>query len=105
MPAAGLDRGFGLRLRGIGRRMEQTEEYVFGPFRLIPHRHELFRDGVPVALGSRPIELLWALVEAGGAMVTKQALFQRIWPRHVEADSSIWSAVKAVRRALGPDSG
>ena len=85
--------------------MEQTEEYVFGPFRLIPHRHELFRDGVAVALGSRPIELLWALVEADGAMVTKQALFQRIWPRHVEADSSIWSAVKAVRRALGPDAG
>ncbi len=83
--------------------MEQTEEYVFGPFRLIPHRHELFRDGVPVALGSRPIELLWALVEAGGAMVTKQALFERIWPRHVEADSNIWSAVKAVRRALGSD--
>ena len=82
--------------------MEQTEEYVFGPFRLIPHRHELFRDGAPVALGSRPIELLWALVEADGAMVTKQALFQRIWPRHIAADSSIWAAVKAVRRALGP---
>ena len=82
--------------------MEQTEEYVFGPFRLIPHRHELLRDGAPVVLGSRPIELLWALVEADGAMVTKQALFQRIWPRHVEADSSIWGAVKAARRALGP---
>jgi len=82
--------------------MEQTEEYVFGPFCLIPHRHELLRDGVPVALGSRPIELLWALVEADGAMVTKQALFERIWPRHIEADSSIWVAVSAVRRALGP---
>jgi predicted ATPase/DNA-binding winged helix-turn-helix (wHTH) protein len=82
--------------------MEQTEEYVFGPFRLIPHRHELLRDGVPVALGSRPIELLCALVAADGAMVTKQALFERIWPRHVEADSSIWAAVSAIRRALGP---
>jgi len=81
--------------------MECVEEYLFGPFRLSPRRHELLRDGVVVALGSRGVALLAALVEAEGAMVTKQALIERVWPRHIQADANVWVAISAVRKALG----
>ena len=81
--------------------MDETEEYVFGPFRLILRRLELLRDGVPVPLGSRNVELLGALVEANGAMVTKRALMARVWPREVHGDSTVWVAVATVRKALG----
>ncbi len=61
--------------------MECGAEYLFGPFRLSPRRHELLRDGAPVALGSRAVALLAALVEADGARVTKHALIERVrWP-------------------------
>jgi len=82
--------------------MDDTEEYRFGPYRLIPRRHELFRDGMPVALNSRSVELLSALVEASGALVTKQALLSRVWPGQIHTEGSVWVAVSAVRKALGP---
>ena len=81
--------------------MELEEEYLFGPFRLVPRRHELWRDGAPVPLGSHPIELLTALVRADGAMVTKQALLETVWPRQIVTDASIWAAIAAIRKALG----
>jgi predicted ATPase/DNA-binding winged helix-turn-helix (wHTH) protein len=81
--------------------MDDTEEYLFGPFRLILRRLELLRDGVPVPLGSRNVELLGALVEANGALVTKRALLARVWPREVHGDSTVWVAVAAVRKTLG----
>jgi len=81
--------------------MDETEEYVFGPFRLILRRLELLRDGVPVPLGSRNVELLGALVEANGALVTKRALLARVWPREIHGDSTVWVAIAAVRKALG----
>jgi predicted ATPase/DNA-binding winged helix-turn-helix (wHTH) protein len=83
--------------------MDHSDEYLFGPYRLNPRRQELSRDGMPVSLGSRSIDLLWVLVEAEGALVTKQALFDRVWPRHVNADGNVWVAVSAVRKALGLD--
>jgi predicted ATPase/DNA-binding winged helix-turn-helix (wHTH) protein len=81
--------------------MDDTEEYLFGPFRLILRRLELFRDDVPMPLGSRNVELLGALIEANGTLVTKQALLARVWPREVHGDSTVWVAIAAVRKALG----
>jgi predicted ATPase/DNA-binding winged helix-turn-helix (wHTH) protein len=80
--------------------MDHTQDYLFGPFRLIPRRLELWCGDVSVPLGSRGIELLWALVEANGTLVTKQALLARVWPGQIHDDTSVWSAVKAVRKAL-----
>lgn len=80
---------------------QQEEEYRFGPFRLVPRRHELWRDGATVALGSHPIELLTALVRADGAMVSKQALLETVWPRQIVTDASVWAAIAAIRKALG----
>ena len=81
--------------------MDDAEEYVFGPFRLVLRRLELFRDDVAVPLGSRNVELLGALIEANGALVSKQALLARVWPQEVHGDSTIWVAVATVRKALG----
>ena len=81
--------------------MDDTEEYFFGPFRLVLRRLELSRDGVPVPLGGRNVELLGALIEANGALVTKRALLARVWPREVHGDSTIWVAIAAIRKALG----
>ena len=52
----------------------------FGAFRLIPAQRQLLRDGVPVHLGARAMDLLLHLTANPGTVVTKQALMKAVWP-------------------------
>ncbi len=83
---------------------EQGErDIAFGRWRLQPARRRLLRDGEPVALGSRAFDVLLALAEARGALVTKDALLARIWPGVVVEENNLQVQVSAPRRALGED--
>ncbi len=75
----------------------------FGRFRLHTHSRELFADGVPVRLGSRAIEVLFALVEAHGRLVTKSELMDRIWPAAAVEENCLQFQISRLRKALGPD--
>ena len=59
-----------------------------------------------VLLPDQPLQVLRMLVEADGAIVSREQIEKRLWPNDtvVEFDSGINSAVKKLRRALG-DSG
>ncbi len=83
---------------------EQGErDIAFGRWRLQPARRRLLRDGEPVALGSRAFDVLLALAEARGALVTKDALLARVWPGVVVEENNLQVQVSALRRALGED--
>jgi DNA-binding winged helix-turn-helix (wHTH) protein len=43
----------------------------FGRFRVLLRQRLLLADGVPIELGTRAFELLLALLEADGSLVTK----------------------------------
>jgi DNA-binding winged helix-turn-helix (wHTH) protein len=43
-------------------------------------RRQLLADGVPVELGTRAFDLLLALLEADGSLVTKEELMSCVWP-------------------------
>lgn len=75
--------------------------YLFGPFRLLPARQLLLEGDVPVRVGSRALEILVALVERAGSVVTKQDLIARAWPRTVVEESNLKVTVAALRRSLG----
>src|SRR5215469_2518616 len=75
----------------------------FGRFRVLLRQRRLLADGVPIALGTRAFELLLALVEANGALVSKQQLCARIWPGMVVVEENLKTQVFALRRALGED--
>ena len=75
----------------------------FGRFRILLRQRRLLADGVPIALGTRTFELLLALLEANGALVSKQQLYARIWPGMVVAEENLKTQVFALRRALGED--
>ena len=45
----------------------------FGRFRMLLRQRRLIADGVPVELGTRALDLLLALLEADGSLVTKNA--------------------------------
>src|SRR5262245_15508892 len=55
-------------------------EVSFGPFRLLPTQFLVLEGDKPVALGSRALEILIALVERAGELVSKQELTDRVWP-------------------------
>jgi DNA-binding winged helix-turn-helix (wHTH) protein len=54
--------------------------HSLGPFRLNPARRILTRDGKPLRLGSRALDLLIALVESGDNLISKEDLLKRVWP-------------------------
>src|SRR5437870_5163536 len=76
------------------------EQVIFGPFRLDLDRRELWRDGAPVRLGSRALDVLCVLASANGEVVTKDHLLERIWCGLTVEDSNIHVHVSALRKVL-----
>ena len=67
-------------MRAMERASEPPAGVAFGRFQVSPHRRELLADGQPVKLGGRAFDMLVALIEARGAVVSKDALMARVWP-------------------------
>jgi predicted ATPase/DNA-binding winged helix-turn-helix (wHTH) protein len=77
--------------------------YSFGPFVLVPEQQLLLRGDAAVRLGSRAFEILAALVERPGELVSKDELQARVWPGTFVEESNLKVNVAALRRALGDD--
>jgi DNA-binding winged helix-turn-helix (wHTH) protein len=75
----------------------------FGRFRVLLRRRQLLADGVAVELGGRALDVLLVLLEADGALVTKEELLSRVWPGVVVSEENLKSQVHALRKALGAD--
>ena len=73
----------------------------FGPFRLLPAQQLLLEGETPVRLGSRALEILIALVERAGELVSKGELMACVWPNTVVEESNLKVHVAALRRTLG----
>lgn len=73
----------------------------FGPFTLDPARKLLLEGGRTVRLGGRALDLLIALVERAGEVVSHEDLFARVWPRTVVEESSLRVHMSSLRKALG----
>ena len=74
---------------------------AFGPFQLLPFRRALLEAGEPLRLGSRALEILIALVERPGELITKEELVARVWPDTFVEEASLRVHVAALRKALG----
>jgi DNA-binding winged helix-turn-helix (wHTH) protein len=77
----------------------------FGRFRVLPQQRELLADNRTVELGSRAFDLLLALIEAPGAVVSKRALTERVWPGRIVEENNLLIQMSVLRRALGDDRG
>ena len=75
----------------------------FGRFHLLTRRRQLLADGVPVELGTRAIDLLMVLIEADGALVTKDELAALVWPGIFVEAANLKVQVSLLRKALGED--
>ena len=84
-------------------RFEAPEAVIFGRFRLFPGRRELVAGGAPVKLGGRAFDILVALIEARGAVVSKDQLMATVWPDRVVEENNVQWQISSLRAALGPD--
>jgi DNA-binding winged helix-turn-helix (wHTH) protein/TolB-like protein len=75
--------------------------FAIGPFRLDPADRLLSRDGQPVALTPKALETLVVLVERHGKLVTKEELFQRVWPDAFVEENNLAQHISTLRRVLG----
>ncbi|WP_377155613.1 winged helix-turn-helix domain-containing protein [Roseateles sp. UC29_93] len=72
-----------------------------GPSPLLPERQLLLNGGTPSRIGGRALDLLTALVERPGEMVTKRELMARAWPSTVVDESNLKVNMAGLRRVLG----
>jgi DNA-binding winged helix-turn-helix (wHTH) protein len=72
----------------------------FGPFCLLPTQFLLLEGDRPVPLGDRALEILIALLERRGELVSKQDLTARVWPKLFVDPSNLTVHMSALRRAL-----
>lgn len=82
---------------------EAEPRLAFGAFELDLEHPDLRRDGVVIPLHATPLRLLLYLVRHRERAISKQELFDEVWPDAVVSDAALSSALKEVRRALGDD--
>ncbi len=77
------------------------EGFRFGPFELRVAQRMLTRDGEPVVLGSRAIDILLFLVTNAGRLLTNAEIVKHAWPDTYVDDTNLRVHISALRRALG----
>ncbi|OPG72713.1 transcriptional regulator [Pseudomonas ogarae] len=73
----------------------------FGPFAFYRQQRLVTRDGQPLALGGRALDVLQVLVEHAGHYVSKQTLIAHVWPDSVVEAINLRVHIAALRRAFG----
>jgi TolB-like protein len=79
---------------------EAPASVEFGRFRILPHRREILANGQPIELGGRAYDVLMALIEANGAVVSKDELISRVWPGRIIEEGNLRAQIRALRMAL-----
>lgn len=77
--------------------------YRFGPFEVCTETGELLKHGRRVHLQRKPFEILAALLEQWGRLVSRDSLRDRLWPADtfVDFDNGLNTALSKLREALG----
>ena len=73
----------------------------FGSYTLALQRRELLEDGMTVDLGGRAYDLLLALIEGNGKVISNEELMNSVWPGRVVEDNSLHAHMSALRKAFG----
>jgi len=77
-----------------------SHDYAFGPF--ILERGRLLRKGQPVAVSSKGLQLLEALLSSPGRVLTKTELMRAAWGDTAVEESNLSVQIAALRKQLGP---
>ena len=82
-----------------------TSDYRFGSFLLDAAGFRLLREGQPVPLGPKALDLLFLLAARPAALVSKDEILAALWPDVAISDNALTQVVSDVRQALGDRAG
>jgi len=74
---------------------------TFGPFRLRATERRLEKDGTPLKIGSRALDILIMLLEHAPDVVSKRDLMRRVWGQLVVDEVSLRFHIADLRKRLG----
>jgi len=80
---------------------DQDSAISFGPFRLFTKSRLLEKDGAPIHLGGRALDILIFLAERAGEVVDKRELIKRVWADVTVDEGSLRFHITTLRKALG----
>src|SRR5262245_24710217 len=72
----------------------------FGPFLLDVRKRTLVANGIPVELTPKTFDVLVALVEGDGVVVSKDQLMERVWPNTFVDEANLAQQVSILRKRL-----
>lgn len=81
--------------------LNSRETLSFGPFSLVPSERVLTRDGVPLELGGRSLDLLIALLSRANEVISKRDLLAQVWPGAIVEEGSLRFHIAGLRKILG----
>lgn len=84
--------------------VSEDRVFVFGLFRFRPRQQLLLREGRPIKLGGRAMDILHLLLKHAGEPVSQRALQQFVWPDTFVHESNLKVHIHSLRRALGENS-
>jgi predicted ATPase/DNA-binding winged helix-turn-helix (wHTH) protein len=73
----------------------------FGPFSLFTAERLLKRGDEPITLGGRALDILIALAERPGEILTRHELISTVWPDVTVEEANLRFQMAALRKALG----
>jgi TolB-like protein/DNA-binding winged helix-turn-helix (wHTH) protein len=85
-----------------------SDIFLFGDFRFDPARGGLFRrddHGAfgPVTIGSRAVDVLAALIERRGDVISKEEIMAAVWPKTTVDEANLFAQISALRAILGQE--
>ena len=86
----------------MGALVPADREIHFGRFRLHPVQG-LSRGSREIHVTPKALALLRALAARAGEVVTKEELFQQVWPRAVVTEASLATCIQELRTVLQDD--
>lgn len=93
--------------KGTGRESPTVPRYIrFGAFQIDQQREEVRQNGSRVKLQGKVYQVLLALLEKPGEVVTREELRQRLWPAETQVnyDANVNTTVNKLRQSLGDSS-
>src|ERR1700677_119667 len=83
------------------RNSESQDILAFGPFSLFAAERLLKKGNEPIPLGGRALDILIALAERAGEVVTHKELISTAWPDVTVEEANLRFQIAALRKALG----
>src|SRR5262249_45689652 len=75
--------------------------FSFGPFQLFPRQRRLLKDGKPIQIGCKALDILTVLAEHQGQVVSKKELLARVWSGVTVDEGALRVQMAGLRKVLG----